>query len=65
MWFSGDHNQVCTHLSTTIPLVSHNKINGWTEDNEGINGREIMKRREELTNRKDRGVFGNGSYCFC
>ena len=51
---------MCTHRSTTVPLASHNPINGGNENKEGRNGREIRKRGREWTNRKDCGGFGDG-----
>ena len=53
MWFSGGCNRMRTYPSTTVALMSHNKINGWTEDKEDINGRESMKRGKEWINRKE------------
>ena len=54
---------MCTHLSKTVPLASHNKINGWTENKEEINGRGIRKRGKEWKNWKERGGLGDGWYC--
>ena len=54
---------MCTHPSSTVPLSSHNKINGWTEEKEGRNGREIRKRGKEWTNWKEHGGLGDGWYC--
>ena len=53
---------MCTHQSTTLPLAPHNQINGWTEEKEGRNGREIRKRGKEWINRKERGGFHDGWY---
>ena len=63
MWFSGDWNWMCTHQSTTIPLASHNKINRWTEQKEGVNVRESRNRRNEWKNRKECGGFDDSWYC--
>ena len=48
-----------THPLMTVPLASHNKINGWTEEKEGINLRESRKRGKEWTNQKESGGFGD------
>ena len=48
-----------TSVLLTVPLASHNPINGGNENKEGINGRERRKKGTESTNRKDR----EGSSC--
>ena len=63
MWFSGDCNRICTHWSTTVPLASHNPINGGNENKEGRNGREIRKIGREWMIQKDYGGFGDGWDC--
>ena len=47
----------------TVPLASHNQINGCTEEKEGINGRESIKRGKEWKNLKECGGLGDGWYC--
>ena len=65
MWFSGDCNWMCTHQSTAVPLVSHNPINGGTENKYGRNGRKRGKIGREWIICKERGGFGDGwDYCF-
>ena len=47
----------------TIPLVSHNPINGGKEEKEGTNRRDRVKRGREWKNCKGRGGFGDGWDC--
>ena len=63
MRFYGDYKRICTHPLTTVPLASQNQINGWTEEKEGVNGREIRNIGKEWTNQKEHGGFGDGWYC--
>ena len=60
MWFSDDCNRMCAHRSKTVPLASHNPINGGNKNKERKNGKERRKRGREWTNRKERGSFGDG-----
>ena len=68
MWFSGDCDRMFTHRSTTVPLVSHNSINGGNVNNEVRNGRERRriekKSKGVIYNQKERGRFG-GSWDCC
>ena len=63
MWFSGDRKRMFTHQLTTVTLASRNPINGCNEEKEGRNGRKIMKRGMEWTNRKYGGRFGDSWGC--
>ena len=55
---------MCTHWLTTVPLVTHNPMNGGTEYNKGINGMERRKIDKEWKNQKECGGFHDGWYCF-
>ena len=52
-----------THWSASVPIASHNPMNGGTEEREQINGRERNKRDKEWKNWKDHGGFRDGWDC--
>ena len=55
---------ISTHRSATTPLASRNRINGRTEEKEGINGREKRKIDKEWMNQKERSGFRGIWDCF-